>query len=241
MIGQQIIRAPKTFTHDARGCLFLDLERITQPNGVRHYITPEGNKYPSVTTMLSATADHAFLKIWKETVGDEQAEKIKNYSARRGNVIHSLFHEYLDHGFVDITKSMPDVRQMVRDSIAILDDINNIVVQEKPLYSDELRLAGSPDCIGEYKGILSNIDFKNARNYRSSLQIRDYFLQCTAYALMFEHLYHFHIPQIVVIIAVENGSGQVFVEPTYKYVSELHQRIEAYETLQKEQQQVGMG
>jgi genome maintenance exonuclease 1 len=106
--------------------------------------------------------------------------------------------------------------------------INNILGQEVALYSDQLKIAGRCDVIAEYQGVLSVIDFKTSTNSKDVALIEDYFLQCTAYALMFLEMFDINIDQIVVMIAVEKGIPLIYKRNIDDYISPLFKRIKQY-------------
>ena len=110
-----------------------------------------------------------------------------------------------------------------------LNKIDNIRAQEVPLYSDSLKVAGRVDCIGEYDGQLAIIDFKTSNNNKDRDMIEDYYLQCTAYSIMWEEMTGEHINNIVIIMSVERGMVPlVFRETTDKYIEPLVKRVVEY-------------
>jgi len=112
----------------------------------------------------------------------------------------------------------------------VLDErVDNIVMQECPLYSDELMLAGRVDLIAEFDGKLSIIDFKTSSRHKSADEITGYFLQECGYAVMFEERTGIKIDQIVTIMVVEGTEdSKVFIEPRDKWVEELKRRRDEY-------------
>lgn len=207
----------------------IDLKTIEGPAG-RKYITPEGNKYPSITTVLGA-GDKPWLKEWRNMLGDAKADKEMKRAADRGTAVHLMIERFLNN------EENP-TRGMVQDHIAEfnsvrlhLKKIDNIYTQESALWSDVLQVAGRVDCIGEYQGKLSIIDFKTSTNNKTDTMIQDYFLQTTAYALMFEERYGIQIEQVVIIMSVEKGVlPLVFKQPTEPYFGPLLERINTYHT-----------
>ena len=119
-------------------------------DGKRYYVTPEGNKYPSITTVISNNSKkQAGLAKWRARVGKEKAQGVSTRSATRGTRYHKLVEDYLNNE-LDKTKykDMPLPWYMFNTSQRILDRINNIYLQEAALYSDVLKIAGRVDCIG---------------------------------------------------------------------------------------------
>jgi hypothetical protein len=190
-------------------------------DGKRHYMTPNGY-YPSITTVLGKTSDKSYLQEWRTRVGDAEADRITNNSAKRGTNLHKMCEDYLNN--VPLSCKMPDALEMYYSVRPFLNRINNIHCQEGCLYSDKLKIAGSVDCIGEFDGILSVIDFKNARRTKTEDDIYDYFLQETFYALAYQELTGVIINQIVTIIAVEDDKPQIFIKLLRPYIKPLIDR-----------------
>jgi genome maintenance exonuclease 1 len=107
-------------------------------------------------------------------------------------------------------------------------NITTVHCLEQALYSDELQVAGRVDCIAEWNGKLSVVDFKSSTNQKKKEKIGNYFMQCTAYAIMYEEIVGVPIEQIVVLIGTENGDGQVFVENKSDYVDSLKSYIKKH-------------
>lgn len=207
------------------------IEQYTAPDGVRFYNTPTGQRYPSVTTMLGW---HGRDKIqeWRKRVGAEQATTIARVAASRGTGLHLATEQYLNNQ-TPIIKS-PLVQEMFGRFRPYLDRINNIHVQETPLFSDHLRLAGTVDCIAEWDGRLAVIDFKTSTREKKKEWIENYFMQCAAYAIMYEELAFIPITRLVVLIAVEEDSTvQVFEEHRDWWAPRLLQLRDDYEMATK--------
>ncbi len=207
--------------------------KLVQVNedGVRHYLTPEGLKLPSVTTVLSKSDPNKekMLAKWRDKIGHAEAKQITNNSAGRGTKLHKIIEKYL--------KGEPDYRnQVTPDAFAMfltlkpyLERMDNIYCLEQAMYSSRLGVSGTIDCVGEFDGIMSIIDFKNSRRIRTEEMIVTYFLQATAYALMWYEWRGFNdIKQIVVMMAVENEQPQVFIKLPIDYVKPLLTVIKKY-------------
>jgi ATP-dependent exoDNAse (exonuclease V) beta subunit len=195
-------------------------------DGKRFYITPEGKKYPSVTTVTGCKKKEKILE-WRQRVGEERANQISSRATRRGNEYHSLVEKYIRNQ--DISKSNPLTYELFKTTQVAIDRIDNIHLVEAPLYSDYLRLAGRVDCIAEFDGSLSVIDFKTSTKPKDEKWIEDYFVQETAYAGMFYERYRKKVEKIVTIIAVEDGGPQVFVKDNIDhYFTLLEEYIKTY-------------
>ena len=182
-------------------------------DGKRFYVTPDGNSYPSITTVLSLQEKPGIDK-WKEKVGEKEAKRISKESMRIGTAVHQMAEFYLSNYIIklkDEDKKIVDTFNRLR---FLLGNINNIVGVEIPLYSDLLRVAGTADCVAEYNGVPSVIDFKTSRKPKKEVWIDDYYMQTFAYKLMFEEMTGIEIQQIVILVAcVESFDVQVFRKP----------------------------
>jgi len=217
------------FNHVKLESLNFDLTAVTTDNG-RQYTTPEGKIYPSVTTVLSEYSKKAIFE-WRDRVGAEVANKISKAASGRGTKLHTVCEKYLLNEMSDmkIQTMMPDTKELFFALKPHLDkNIGNIYSLEQALYSNELRMAGRVDCIAEWDGKLSVIDFKTASKAKDEDYILNYFMQCTAYANMFEERTGQPIDQLVVAIAVVEDFPQIFVRNKTKYIPELNKFIVMY-------------
>ena len=197
-----------------------------QINGKRHYVTPKGN-YPSITTVLSILSRDGIAE-WRAKVGEKEANRISTQAARRGTNVHLMCEDYINNK-LDSKKFLPHEREMFNAIKPVLDEnIDNVVAQEVPLWSSYLGIAGRVDCIAEYNGRLSVIDFKTSRKTKRKEWIGSYFQQASAYCVMFEERTKTPIDQIVIIVAVEDGTSQVFVEKRDNYILDCMDTIEKY-------------
>jgi hypothetical protein len=218
------------FTHVKIPELDFDLESQTTSEG-RKYVTPTGKKYSSITTVLSSYNKKAFFD-WRNRVGEEEANRVAAKASRRGTAMHTVCEKYLLNEMTDMKiKSMiPTTKELFRQLRPELDkNIGNVYALEQALYSDRLMVAGRVDCIADWNGVISVIDFKSSSRVKSEEGIQNYFMQCSAYAEMFEERTGKPIEQIVVAIAVENEDlPQIFVRQKYNYLSELQKYIDKH-------------
>jgi genome maintenance exonuclease 1 len=194
-------------------------------NGKRFYVTPEGKKYPSITTVLSGRSKEGINR-WRKSVGDDVANQIMRTAAKRGTAVHQLVEDYLNNEEL----SNQDVLPLALFSILKpeLDDINNIALQEGGLYSDKWGIAGRVDCIAEYKGKLSVIDFKTSTKEKKEEWVENYFIQGSAYCEMYEERYGTSINQVVILIVTEDGAVQSFIKDKKDYLPLLKPAIEEF-------------
>lgn len=189
-------------------------------NGKRHYVTPDGNKYPSITTVLSAMPN-TWLQEWKDRVGEEEVHRRSSYAAFRGTNVHTLCEKYLKNEPVTPKTCTYDSYESFLSMKKELNKINNIHCQEASLYSHKIKIAGSVDCIAEYDGVLSVIDFKTSAWPKTEDKILSYFIQATFYAIAYEEMTGEKIEQVVILIMVDNEKPQVFIKKPIEYISEL--------------------
>lgn len=167
---------------------------------------------------------------WRKRIGEAKANQISTRAASRGTTYHSIVEDYLNNTYDETKfkdKHLP--LMMFKNSKKTLDRINNIYAQEAALYSDNLEIAGRVDCIAEFDGELSIIDFKTSAEEKKLEWIQDYLIQETAYACMLYERYKIKVNKIVTIIACESGDTQVFVETPKKiYLQKLIGYIDEY-------------
>ena len=201
-------------------------------DGKRYYVTPQGNRYPSITTVIGSNAKkQAGLAKWRAKIGKSKAQAKSTNSATRGTRYHKLVEDYINNQ-LDKTKyhDMPLPWFMFNKSQKVLDRINNIYLQEAALYSDVLKLAGRVDCIAEFDGVLSIIDFKTSAEKKREEYLMDYYVQECGYACMLQELYGITVQQLVTIVATEEGEPQVsVVKPKKEYLILLQEYIQEYQ------------
>lgn len=209
----------KTFKHNLVAEVDITTEEI---DGKRFYVLPDGSKFRSVTGVLSEKLDKTHIEQWIARVGVEEANKIKTQAANRGTAVHALAEKYVLNEEDYKKGAMPSCLDSFNSMKQILDaNVDNILGIELPLYSRVLKTAGRTDLVAEYKGVPSIIDFKTSRKLKREDWIESYFLQSTCYAMMFTWIYKINIPQIVILIAVDNEPAQVFVKQTSFYVDRV--------------------
>ena len=217
----------KIFNHKEIDLGYEDLIAETGPTG-RKYNCPNGVSYPSVTTVLSILSEEHIQK-WRARVGEEEANKISHRASTRGTAVHSIIEKYLDNEENYAEGFMPNILDNFQAVRSLLDDrIGSIYAQEAPLYSDHLGLAGRVDCVGEFDGKLSIIDFKTSRKLKKKEWIEGYFIQESAYAIMWEERTGMPITQLVTIIAVDDEEPQVFIEHRDNWTKTLLETINEY-------------
>ena len=203
-------------------------------DGFRFYDV-NGKNYPSITTVLGVQKKEGLEK-WRKAVGEEAANWEMARAARRGKSTHTLVEQYLKNETPSIRDVLP--LGMFKLMKPYLDQIDNIHCLETVMFSDKLTVAGQVDCIAEYNGKLSVIDFKTANKERNESWIDNYFLQTTAYAIMYEEIFKKPIEQIVILLAGEDGSVACYKKDKKDYEESLGKAIQDfykyYEELNKD-------
>jgi len=215
------------FEHSDWKLDYKDLETKTGETE-RTYETPEGNSYPSVTTVLSILSeDH--IRAWRNRVGEDEANKISYRASTRGTAVHSIIEKYIDNEENYAEEFMPNIVDNFQSVKSVLDNnIGKVYAQEVALYSNHLQLAGRVDCIAEWNGRLSVIDFKTSKKLKKKEWIENYFIQESAYAIMWEERTGIPITQLVTLIAVDNEEPQVFIEHRDNHTEKLLDTIAEY-------------
>ena len=200
-------------------------------NRKRFYVTPEGRKYPSITTVLSIRNKEGLFE-WRKRVGNEVANHVARTAAARGTKVHHMCEDYLNNVHLEFPKKFAEhtknflpwclFKELRRKALG---NINNIHAQEAGLYSDKYKVAGRVDCIAEYKGILSIIDFKTSTKEKNDSWNENYYIQGSAYAEMFYERTGIEINQVVILVVTEDGTVQEFIKDKNNYLSMLEETV----------------
>jgi genome maintenance exonuclease 1 len=209
----------------------VDLDKSKLPNvkgknvdGFRFYGI-NGKNYPSVTSVLSIRKKKE-LQDWRNKIGENVANWEMGRAARRGKATHTLIEQYIKNETPSIRDVLPlGLFKLIKPYV---DQINNIHCLETVMFSDRLTIAGQVDCIAEYNGKLSVIDFKTANKERQESWIENYFLQTCAYSMMYEEHFGTKIEQLVILIAAEDGTMVPFIKNRSEYEDKLVNSIEEF-------------
>ena len=203
------------FTH-----IECELPKLKRQNidGARYY-TVNGRPMVSITSVTSHWNKQIFVD-WRKRIGEAEANRITRRATSRGTATHSLIENHLLNKEVEFDKPSP--KMLFLQSKETLKNINNIYALEESLYSEELGVAGTVDCIAEYNGELSIIDFKTAEKPKPRDWIENYFVQAAAYACMFFERTGIPVKKLVIIMTCENGDVTVYEEyDKIKYMKKL--------------------
>ena len=205
-----------------------ELERETI-DGVRYYKVPDDEqllRLVSITSITSHFNKEIFIN-WRKKVGEEEAERVTKAATSRGTDMHTLVENYLSNQ--DLPSVQPISDFLFKIAKTDLNRINNIYALEGSLYSKQLGIAGTVDCIAEYDGELAIIDFKTSKKPKPREWIEHYFVQCMAYGCMLYELTGISVKKLVIIMACENGECVVYEErDKSKYIKLLGKYIRKF-------------
>lgn len=210
------------FNHELVKIENLKTEEI---NGKRFYVAPDGNRYPSVTT-ITGWKKRAFFAEWRKKNPEESRRVLS-----RGTSFHYIVEDYLLNNNEKVEQKKIEkpgdyfIFAQIKNE---LNKINNIKALESALWSSTLQMAGRVDCIAEYDGVLSVIDFKTSKAIKEEKDIQEYFMQATAYAIMFQERTGIQIKNIVILMTCEDGSIMVYQKNPLHYVRDLKEAIDCY-------------
>ena len=195
-------------------------------DGVRYYDTPNGKKLVSITSIISHYQREVFRE-WRARVGNDEANKITKQATSRGTDMHTCTEYYLKN--LKIPQVQPLSEMLFKQAKPTLNKIDNIHAQEQALFSYELGVAGSVDCIAEYEGELAVIDFKTSKKPKPRAWIDSHFVQCAAYACMLYEMTGIMVKKFVIIMSCEDGEVKVYEEyDKRKYINLLSEYIREF-------------
>ena len=188
-------------------------------DGRRYYVTPTGERVPSVTTILDRTKPaeaRQALAEWRKRVGEDRAQQITTEAANRGTRMHKWLENYVQTGDAGTPGTHPESQRSHRMAMKIIEsgfkNVSEVWGNEVPLYFPELY-AGTTDCVGVHGGEESILDFKQTNKPKRREWIDDYFLQLTAYALAHNEVHGTKIRKGVVMMSVRPADES---EPEYQ-------------------------
>ncbi|MDH3618525.1 MAG: PD-(D/E)XK nuclease family protein [Nitrosopumilus sp.] len=206
---------------------FTQSELIEKDDG-HYYQTPSGVIYPSITTMLQKTQTkekQEILQNWRDQ--EIAADYITQQAAVVGSETHKLIENYLNgEEILENFRLLSEAH--FNNLLPFVDKINDIHGIELRLYSDKMKLAGTSDCIANYDGKLSIIDYKTKRSNQREEWLTDHFIQATSYGVMFKELTGIKVEQIVILVSSEKNTRMEFVKNPDDYLSLLEQRIDQF-------------
>ena len=198
-------------------------------DGVRYYSVPDEDellKLVSITSVTSHFNKEIFIN-WRKKVGDQEADRITKAATSRGTDMHTLTEHYLKNDDLPTVQPISDF--LFKIAKGELNKIDNIHALEGSLYSKELGIAGTVDCIAEYNGELAIIDFKTSKKPKPRDWVEHYFVQCMAYGCMLYEVTGISVKKLVIIMACENGECVIYEEyDKSKYIKLLGKYIRKF-------------
>jgi genome maintenance exonuclease 1 len=206
--------------------------RSLEENNIRLYSTP-GGIFPSVTTVVGWDK-RLFFESWR-IKNKQESERV----CTRGTNLHSLVENYIMGKEVNLNNldyKTQDLFHLIKPKV---DELDEIYALETPLWSTKLGLAGRVDCIGIYEGKIQVIDFKGSTRPKDIRDIQNYFLQATAYCLMWQERTGEKVKDFSIFLASEEGIMQVFTEKTVNFVSDLKKAIDNFKEVKNDTIEIG--
>lgn len=201
--------------------------KLVQKNtdGARVYLTPTGEKYPSVTSVTGLGGAKKLME-WRDRVGHEEADAISRRAANRGTRIHKICENYLLGN--EIKVDMFD-KEVFNSMLPHIDKVGDIHCLESRVYSHVLKVAGTVDLIADFDGELSVIDWKTSRRVKDIEEIDGYFMQASAYAQCFLELTGINIDKLVVVMGIDDNPAKVYIEDKAIWLKKFkHKRYRYY-------------
>lgn len=216
---REAMRASLVITKKDWNYQLLPVEKVVQVDvgGRRFYDTPTGERYPSVTTVLSTLSKDG-IKKWEQRVGIEAANKIRKTAATRGTSVHNLAEAYVRGDEVDLSKESPTIAGAFRALQPLLAPVEVVYGIETPMYSHRLKTAGRTDLLCKYDGYGTVLDYKTSLREKKEEYIENYFIQATTYSIMAYEMYGIKLKQIVLLIFVDDAPPQKFVKFIDEYI-----------------------
>lgn len=214
----------------------LESEEIIQHNSEtegRHYTTPTGGYYPSVTSIVGIL-NEKHIKEWVARVGEEKANEIKKIAGEHGSRWHELMEKTLYEGVQKIPfgKEFFAVYPQIINNV--FPRIGEVKAIELRMWSDETECAGTVDLIAEFDGKLSIIDWKTSKHEKQSHEIKSYWCQTAAYAIMAEERYGLKIEQLVIVVNQADTESYVYTQPVEYWKRQFRNLRQFYKKIRGE-------
>lgn len=205
-----------------------DLVDETTEQG-RWYYTPSGEKYPSITTVLSHGSDNSWLQEWKERVGAEEASRASSYARNRGTDLHRAIETYITAGSPELPD--PIIAGLFESYRVPIDNfVTRVYGLELALYSSTAGVAGRADLVADFKKIPSIIDYKTSKSQKEIDQMPSYWMQTCFYALAFYERTGIKIDQLVILIKSDGDPVcEAYTQRTSDWVLPLFNQIQKYQ------------
>lgn len=204
------------------------IEQINSETG-RRYKTPNGDIYPSVSTVIGATENKTAILEWRATVGDSVADEITQKATKRGSLLHLCIENQILGKPSPLTIFHTEEQNMFNSVLPVISDIEEVICLETPLWSDKLKVAGTVDCVAKHKGEWKVIDWKTSRTFKTKESIPGYFKQTAAYAAMVHERAGLTCPKVLIAMMTQDDGLLVFEEPTLPWLRQFREARLAYD------------
>lgn len=215
---------------------YVPMQRV-EIDGKRRYATPDGEKLPSVTTILDATKSEESkqaLANWRKRVGVQKAQEITTEAAGRGTRMHKWLENYIKTGETGEPGSNPYSIQSHQMATSIITQglvkCNEYWGTEVPLYFPKVY-AGTTDLCGVHDGSEAIMDHKQSNKLKKREWIDDYFVQLAAYANAHNEVHGTNIQKGVIFMCTADNVYQEFIiegSEFVKYTDMWFKRVEQY-------------
>jgi genome maintenance exonuclease 1 len=205
--------------------------KVHNINGLRFYEAPNGLKYPSITTVIGKQpGKQKGLQAWRNKIGHDAANMISGKAARRGTAFHNICEDYLNNQDITDHKGKNFLAWCMFNEMksTIDNNIEVVELQETNMYSNKYKVAGRCDLIGLWDNEMAVVDFKTTTTPKKEEWIEDYYIQCCAYAAMYEEHTGTAVNRIVVAMVAEDGSIQIFEKNTKDYLEKLSNLMDQF-------------
>lgn len=204
-----------------------DFPKLVRKNidGSRVYLTPTGEKYPSVTSVTGLGGAKHIME-WRDRVGHAEADAITRRAANRGTRIHKFCENYLLGHEIEV-----DIydKEMFNSMLPYIDKVGDVHCIENKIYSHVLKVGGTVDLIADFDDELSVIDWKTSGRVKDIDEIGGYFMQAAAYSQCFLELTGINIDKLVIVMGIDNNPAKVFIEDKTEWLKKFKsKRLEFY-------------
>jgi len=197
-------------------------------NGLRFYEVPDGDKYPSITSVLGAQpGKKEGLQKWRDRIGDQQANIISRKAANRGTVFHHICEDYLVDKLDESTEEKHKTSNFLAHAMfgqvkkTIDERVGDIYLMEQTMYSPRYKVAGRCDLIAMFDGKPTVVDWKTATTMKKDEWNTDYYTQCSAYADMYTEHTGEMIDDLAIVMVSEDGEVEIFQKKVADYTERL--------------------
>jgi len=204
----------------------------------RVYQTPDGEKLPSVTTILGATKDMTALNEWRKRIGEDKAAQITREAAGVGTAMHANLERFIIGEQRQPGNNPVHVQANAMANVIIengLSRLSEVWALEQSLYFPGLY-SGTTDGIGVFDGEPAVFDHKQTNKPKKEEWVEDYYLQLTAYILAHNEVYGTDIRRGVVFMCSRDLQYQQFnllPQDFNKYQDLWLEKVQEYYNLTK--------